>query len=148
MAAVLPTFYSAVAGTGLPGNAATVYWGYTSSVSLLINALMGPVLGAVADYLGAKKRFLALLAVFGIFFTSLLFLVSRRQRLLASMLYVLGYIGFGGANVFHDSLLPHIARPDDRDYESSKGYAVGYLGGGILLAINMATILFWDKIGL
>jgi len=148
MAAVLPTFYSAVAGAHLPGNTATVYWGYTSSISLLINAVMSPVLGAVADYLGAKKRFLALFAAFGIFFTSLLVMVTTGQWLLASVLYTLGYIGFGGANVFYDSLLPHIARPGDIDYVSSKGYALGYLGGGILLATNIAMILFWDKIGL
>ena len=148
MAAVLPTFYGAVAGKGLPGNMATVYWGYTSSIGLLIAAVLGPVLGALADYLGAKKRFLAAFAMFGIFFTSLLVLVSTGDWLLASVLYVLGEIGFSGANVFYDSLLPHIARHEDIDYVSSKGYALGYLGGGILLAINIAMILMWDKIGL
>jgi UMF1 family MFS transporter len=148
MGAVLPTFYGAVAGAGLSGNLATVYWGYTSSISLLITAVMGPVLGAVADYLGAKKRFLASFTVFGIFFTSLLVLVGTGQWLLASVLYILGYIGFGGALVFYDSLLPHIAKPEDMDYVSSKGFALGYLGGGILLAINIVMILFWDKIGL
>jgi UMF1 family MFS transporter len=148
MGAVLPTFYAAVAGAHLPGNTATVYWGYTSSISLLINAFMGPILGAVADYLGAKKRFLAFFTAFGVFFTSLLLMVSTGQWLLASVLYTLGYMGFGGANVFYDSLLPHIAKPEDIDYVSSKGYALGYLGGGILLAINIVMILFWDKLGL
>jgi UMF1 family MFS transporter len=148
MAAVLPTFYSAVAGGSLPGNTATVYWGYTSSISLLINAVMGPILGAMADYIGAKKRFLALFAALGVFFTSLLVLVGQGQWLLASGLYILGYTGFGGANVFYDSLLPHIAKPEDIDYVSTKGYALGYLGGGILLAINVAMILFWDRLGL
>jgi UMF1 family MFS transporter len=109
---------------------------------------MGPVLGALADYLGTKKRFLALFAAFGIFFTSLLVVVSTGQWLLASVLYTLGYIGFGGANVFYDSLLPHIAKSEDIDYVSSKGYALGYLGGGILLAINIVMILFWKEIGL
>jgi UMF1 family MFS transporter len=148
MAAVLPTFYSAVAGGNLPGNTATVYWGYTSSIALLINAVIGPILGALADHLGAKKRFLALFAALGIFFTSLLVLVGQGEWLLASGLYILGYIGFGGANVFYDSLLPHIARSEDIDYVSTKGYALGYLGGGILLAVNVAMILLWDKLGL
>jgi UMF1 family MFS transporter len=148
MAAVLPTFYAAVAGADLPGNMATVYWGYTSSISLLIAAFLAPVLGAVADYLGAKKRFLAGFAVLGIFFTSLLVLVGRGQWLLASVLYVLGEVGFSGSIVFADSLLPHICTPEDMDYVSSKGYALGYLGGGILLAINIVMILFWDKLGL
>lgn len=148
MAAVLPTFYGAVAGADLPGNMATVYWGYTSSIALLIAAVLAPTLGAVADYLGAKKRFLAIFALFGIFFTSLLVLVSRGDWLLASILYILGEVGFSGSIVFYDSLLPHIAKPEDIDYVSSKGYAMGYLGGGILLAINIAMILFWKQLGL
>jgi len=148
MSAVLPTYYAAVAGAGLPGNTATVYWGYTASIGLLINAVMSPVLGAVADYLGAKKRFLAFFALFGVFFTSLLVLVGQGQWLLASVLYTLGYVGFGGSSVFYDSLLPHIAKDEDIGYVSSKGYALGYLGGGILLAINIVMILFWDTIGL
>jgi len=149
MAAVLPTYYGAVAGAGLqPANMATVYWGYTSSIALLIGAVLAPTLGAVADYLGAKKRFLAIFALLGIFFTSLLVLVGRGDWLLASILYVLGELGFSGSIVFYDSLLPHIARPEDIDYVSSKGYAMGYLGGGILLAINIVMILFWEKLGL
>ena len=148
MAAVLPTYYAAVAGAGLPGNRATVYWGYTSSIALLIAAIQAPVLGAVADHLGTKKRFLAGFALLGIFFTSLLVLVGQGQWLLASLLYILGEVGFSGSIVFADSLLPHIAKPEDIDYVSSKGYAMGYLGGGILLAINIAMILFYDKLGL
>jgi len=148
MAAVLPTFYAAVAGANLPGNTATVYWGYTSALALLVGAVLAPVLGALSDHLGIKKRSLTVFAIFGIFFTSLLVFVSTGDWLLASVLYVLGEIGFGGANVFYDSLLPHVAKPEDIDYVSSKGYAMGYLGGGILLAINIVMILFWDKIGL
>jgi UMF1 family MFS transporter len=148
MATVLPTFYGTVAGAGLPGNMATVYWGYTAAIAMLIGAALAPTLGAVADYLGAKKRFLAAFALLGIFFTSLLVLVSRGGWLLASILYVLGEVGFSGSNVFYDSLLPHIAKPEDMDYVSSKGYALGYLGGGLLLAINIVMILFWDKLGL
>jgi UMF1 family MFS transporter len=148
MAAVLPAFYGAVAGAGLSGNMATVYWGYTASIAMLIGAVLAPTLGAVADYLGAKKRFLAAFALLGVLFTSLLVLVGRGDWLLASILYVLGEVGFSGSNVFYDSLLPHIARPEDMDYVSSKGYAMGYLGGGILLAINIVMILFWDKLGL
>lgn len=148
MAAVLPTFYGSVAAAGLERHIATAYWGYTSSIALLIAAVLAPTLGALADLLGAKKRFLAIFAILGIFFTSLLVLVSKGDWLLASVLYVLGEIGFSGSIVFYDSLLPHVARPEDIDYVSSKGYAMGYLGGGILLAVNIAMILFWDKLGL
>ncbi len=148
MAAVLPVFYASVAGKGLPGNMATVYWGYTASLGLLINAFVGPILGAVADHLGIKKRFLAVFALFGIVATSLMVFISTGDWLLASVLYVLGEVGFSGSIVFYDSLLPHIAKADDIDYVSSKGYALGYLGGGILLAINIVMIMFWEKLGL
>ncbi len=61
---------------------------------------------------------------------------------MASILYIIGSIGFSGANVFYDSLLPHVAKPEEIDQVSSRGYAMGYLGGGLLLAINMAMIMF------
>ncbi len=148
MAAVLPTFYAAVACAGLPGNTASVYWGYTSSLALLVAAFLGPVLGAMADYLGMKKSFLAFFAAVGILFTSLLVFVSTGDWLLASVLYIMGEIGFSGSIVFYDSLLPHIAKPEDIDYVSSRGYAMGYLGGGLLLAINVVMILFWEPLGM
>ena len=141
MAAVLPVFYASVAGANLPGNRATVYWGYTTSIALLIVAILSPVLGAMADFRGAKKRYLTGFALLGIAGTALLFFVTTGDWLQASIFFIIGNIGFAGANVFYDSLLPHIARPDEIDQVSTKGYALGYLGGGILLAINLAMIM-------
>ena len=141
MAAVLPIYYSSVAGATLPGNRATVYWGYTTSIALLIIALLSPVLGAMADFRGAKKRFLIIFALIGIFGTALLVFVTTGEWLKASIFFIIGNIGFAGSNVFYDSLLPHIARPDDIDQVSTRGFAMGYLGGGILLAINLAMIM-------
>jgi UMF1 family MFS transporter len=141
MAAVLPVYYESVAGQGLPGNTPTVYWGYTSSIALLIGALLAPILGSIADYTGTKKRFLAAFAALGILFTALLVLVSTGDWLMASAFVIFGEIGFSAANIFYDSLLPHVAKPEDMDFVSSKGYALGYLGGGILLAINIAMIM-------
>jgi len=141
MAAVLPTFYQAVAGADLEGNLATVYWGYTTSIALLLTAILAPMMGAIADYSGTKKRFLAGFATLGIIFTSLLVLIRTGDWLLASVLFAVANVGFAAANIFYDALLPHVAHPDEIDQVSTKGYALGYLGGGILLALNLAWIL-------
>jgi UMF1 family MFS transporter len=141
LAAVLPVYYSQVAGATLPSEArATAYWSTTISVSLLIAAVVSPVLGTLSDIVRAKKRFLALFIGLGVIGTGLLVLVDSGDWLLASILFLVGRVGFTAANVFYDALLPHVARQDDRDTVSARGYAFGYLGGGILLAANVAMI--------
>jgi len=140
-AAVLPVYYASVAAANLAPNIRTAYWGYTSTIALLIVAFLGPVLGAMADFSGAKKKFLTRFALLGITGAALLFLVREGNWLMASIFYILGNVGFSSANVFYDSLLPHIAEEDERDQLSSKGFAFGYLGGGILLAINLVMIM-------
>jgi UMF1 family MFS transporter len=110
------------------------------SIALLISAIMAPILGSIADYMGSKKRFLAVFAALGIAATALLFLVDKGDWQLALFCVVAGSIGFAGASIFYDSLLPHVARPDEMNYVSSKGYALGYLGGGLLLLVNIAMI--------
>ena len=144
VAAVLPVYYSTVAGSTLDGNLATVYWGYTSTIALLISALLAPILGAVADLTGLKKRFLLIFAAIGIFFTALLYFVTTGDWVMASAFFIVSNIGFAGADLFYNSLLPHVARPDEIDQVSTRGYALGYLGGGLLLAINIAMIQFMD----
>ena len=141
LAAVFPIYYSTVAGATLSGNRATVYWGYTASLALLTIALAAPVLGAIADYAGAKKKFLLVFAAIGILSTCLLATVGKGEWARASVFFVIGYIGFSGSIIFYESLLPHICRPENIDRVSSKGYAVGYLGGGLLLVLNFAWIL-------
>jgi UMF1 family MFS transporter len=141
LAAVLPTYYSTVAGATLPSRAvATSYWSIGLSVSLFLVAIMSPILGTVSDIVRGKKRFLAIFAGIGIAATALLVLVDTGDWLLASVLAVLGRIGFNGSISFYDSLLPHVAKPEDQDSVSTRGYAMGYLGGGLLLAVNVAMI--------
>jgi UMF1 family MFS transporter len=141
MAAVLPVYYSTVAGATLPSRAvATSYWSLGLAVSLFIAAIMSPILGTISDIARGKKRFLAIFTGVGIVATALLVLVGRGDWILASLLAILGRIGLNGAISFYDSLLPHVARPADQDRVSARGYAMGYLGGGILLAINVAMI--------
>ena len=148
MAAVLPVYYSTVAGATLPGNLATAYWGYTASIALLITALLAPILGAIADFSGVKKRFLAFFAAIGIFASASLYFVTTGDWLMASLIFIVGNIGFAAADMFYNSLLPHVARPDDIDQVSTRGYAFGYLGGGLLLAINIAMIQLMADSGL
>ena len=141
LAAVLPIYYSQVAGATLPSaSVATAYWSTGLSVSLLLVAIMSPILGTISDIMRGKKRFLAVFWGIGVVATGLLVLVSTGDWMLASILFILGRIGFTGANVFYDALLPHVAKPEDQDKVSTRGYAMGYLGGGILLAINVVMI--------
>ena len=140
LAAVLPVYYSQVAGSNLPGNLATVYWGYTVTIALIITAVLSPILGAIADYSGLKKKFLLTFAAIGIFFTACLYFIRSGDWLLASFFFIISNIGFAGSDLFYNSFLPHVARDDEIDQVSTRGYALGYLGGGLLLAINVAMI--------
>ena len=141
MAAVLPVFYSSVAGADLSKTTASSYWGYTNTISMLLVAFTAPLLGALADHGGMKKKFLAFFAGMGVVSTGMLVFVGRGDWFLASLLYIIGMVGFSGGNNFYDSLLPHVAGEKDIDRISSYGYALGYLGGGILLAFNLSMIL-------
>lgn len=143
LAAVLPVYFSQVAGATLPSaSVATAYWSLGLSISLFIIAILSPILGTISDIMRGKKRFLAVFAGIGIVGTALLVLVGTGDWILASILGIIGRIGFNGSISFYDSLLPHVAKPDDQDRVSSRGYAMGYLGGGILLAINILMIQF------
>jgi len=141
LAAVLPIYYSQVAGDTLPSAAvATAYWTAGLSIALFIVAIISPILGTISDIRRGKKKFLSIAVGFGVVATGLLVFVGSGDWLLASILFIIGRVGFGAANVFYDALLPHIARQEDQDKVSTRGYATGYLGGGLLLAINAAMI--------
>jgi UMF1 family MFS transporter len=141
LAAVLPVYYSTVAGATLPSEAtATAYWSIGLSISLFISAILSPILGTISDVVRGKKRFLAFFTGIGVVGTGLLVLIERGDWLLASAIFIVGRIGFIGAITFYDSLLPHVAKPDDQDAVSARGYAMGYLGGGILLALNVVML--------
>ncbi|HML22056.1 MAG TPA: MFS transporter [Aggregatilinea sp.] len=141
LAAVLPAYYSSVAGANLPSEAtATGYWSITLAIGLFIVAILSPILGTVSDIVRGKKKFLSLFVGIGVVGTGLLVLVGTGDWLLASILFVVGRVGFSASLIFYDALLPHVARPDDVDRLSTTGYAIGYLGGGLLLAINIVMI--------
>ena len=138
MAAMLPPYFSSVAqGAGFTGAQASSMWGYVTSLTMLIIAFTSPVLGAIADYTGSKKKFLLGFFIVAIAFTSLLIFIGTGDWLLCLTFFAMAGIGNAGANVFYDSLLPHVAHPDEIDQVSTKGYALGYLGGGLLLIVNL-----------
>jgi len=137
LTAIFPVYFRAlVINAGAAPETATAYWAYTTSLSLLLVALIGPVIGAAADFLGAKKRFLAVALSLGVLGTVSLAFLSRSEYLLGALLFAVANLGFAGSNVFYESLLPQVARPNDLDRVSARGYAFGYLGGGLLLVIN------------
>ncbi len=149
MAALFPPFYrSLVTSAGLAENDATAFWGYTTSAALIIIALIAPVLGAMADYTGGKKRYMVFFVILGVVSTAMFVFIGTDTWLLGSILYILGNLGFAGANIFYESMLPHIAQKNDIDQISTKGYALGYVGGGILLIINALWIIKYQLFGM
>ena len=142
-AAILPNYFSLYIAT----EGSLTLWGYTVAIGSLIAALLSPILGAIADFRGAKKAFMGFFIVLGVVSTALLYFVDQPgEWVLASILYILGNLGFAGSLVFYDALLPHVAEPDEIDEVSSRGFAMGYIGGGLLLLINVAMILFGPKL--
>ena len=140
-AAVLPPFAVSLArNAGLSENTATAYWGYTNAFSMLLIAVLGPVLGTLSDLTGARKRFLTAFAALGVLASAGLTFAGRDSYVLVCVLFVAGGAGFAAGNIFYESLLPHIARPGDLDRVSARGYAFGYIGGGLLLVLNALWI--------
>ncbi len=126
----------------------TARLGFGNALASLLVALMAPVLGAIADRGCARKKFLIFFAYLGVLMTAALFIVQKGQWALAIFVYGFGIMGFSGANVLYDALLPHVADEGTIDYVSGLGYAMGYLGGGILFLINVAMTLMPEFFGL
>jgi UMF1 family MFS transporter len=139
--AVFPVYYGSVAAAGLPGATATARFATATTIALTIIALASPILGAYADFAGAKKRMLAAFMAVGVSATAAMFLIDQGEWRLALTLFVVANIGISGSFVFYDSLLPHIASDTEMDRVSSAGYALGYLGGGLLLVLNLLWIM-------
>lgn len=147
MAAVFPVFYASLGAAGETGAIMTSRWGFTTAIAALIAAVISPLLGAVADFSGSKKKFLTIFMLLGAVSTALLFLPNQPgDWLLASFIFIFANIGFAGSLVYYDALLPHVARADEIDQVSSRGYMMGYIGGGVLLAVNLVMIMVLPSI--
>lgn len=132
LAGFFPLLFEDFWSTGASGAESNLRLGWINAVAGLVIALSAPLLGAVADRAGAKKRFLIVFAVMGIIATALLSTVPGGAWLSAATLYVCAMIGFTGANVFYDALLLAVAPPERWHFVSGLGFAMGYLGGGLL----------------
>ncbi|MBA2293208.1 MAG: MFS transporter [Gemmatimonadales bacterium] len=138
--ALFPIYWAKVIATDLGPSAATGLLGYTAAGASILVAIIAPVLGTIADERGSKKRFLAAFLTLGIGATAGLWFVGAGDVLFGAIMYTLATVGATGSFVFYEALLPHIARGEEIDRVSTAGYALGYIGGGILLVLQLMVI--------
>ena len=148
VASVFPIYFYRVAGAGLPEGVATQRFAIASLIAMTGLALLAPALGVVADNWAVKKKLLAVFLGIGAPAAAAMFFIHTGDWLLALVLFVIVEFSVAGTFVFYDSLLPHIAKHDEIDRVSTTGYALGYLGGGVLLALNLAWIEYPEWFGL
>ena len=142
MAGFFPIFFAQYWSDPENLSISTFYLGLGNSVASIIVVLLAPILGAIADRGTYKKRFLVFFAFLGVLMTAGLALVSQGMWQIALLTYVIATVGFSSANTFYDSLLPAVSNKDNVDYVSGLGYALGYIGGGILIVINFLMITY------
>jgi UMF1 family MFS transporter len=124
------------------------FFPYCITLSVVMQVLFLPILGAIADYSHRRKQMMQLFATLGAVATILMFLITASLWWLGGLLFVLANLTFGASIVFYNSYLPDIASEDQRDRVSSYGWAMGYLGDGLLLILNLAFYLLRDKLGI
>jgi UMF1 family MFS transporter len=148
MAGFFPIFFKQYWSAGSDVAESTFQLGAANSIASLAVAIAAPVLGAIADRGAAKKRFLLAFAVLGVTMTAGLYFAGKGEWLIAAALYVGASVGFAGSIVFYDSLIVAVAPPERSDRASALGYALGYLGGGLLFALNVLMALQPRLLGL
>jgi len=141
MAGFFPVFFKEYWSNVESVTLSTWYLGLANSIASIVIAAMAPFIGAIADRASAKKKFLIIFACIGIISTGALWIIQQGQWKMAILLYIIASVGFAGGNIFYDSLLPGIASKEKIDYASSLGYALGYIGGGVLFLINVLMYL-------
>ena len=141
MAGFFPVFFKEYWNVGVAATESTFRLGLANGIGAAVIALLAPVLGAIADRSSSRVRMLLMVTVLGCAATAGLALVGQGQWVAASLLYLLASLGFWGGIVFNDSLLLHVADPDEYDLVSGFGYSLGYLGGGLLFAVNVVMTL-------
>ena len=144
---IFPIYFARVAAHGLTAAQATARFGAATALAMAVIAVASPLLGVVADHAGAKRTFLGGFVLLGVAATSGMALVGPGDWRLGAALLALANIGFAGSAAFYDSLLPHVARPDEIDRVSTAGFALGYLSGGLVLAVNLAWIEWPGRFG-
>lgn len=148
MAGFFPLFFKQYWNTGVADTLSTFRLGMANSIASLIVVLGAPLLGAIADHMDTRKGFLLLFSALGVVMTGALYFVAAGDWQIAALCYVLAVLGFSGGNLFYDALLIFVARPTQLDRISALGFALGYLGGGVLFAVNVSMVLHPDWFGL
>jgi len=148
IAALFPPYFAAVACKGLPDATASFRLALGTSIALAFIAILSPILGAVADRAPIKKKMLAGFTTLGVIVSCALATVGTGDWVLGLVLFGVGNIAANGAFVFYDSLLPHVAREDELDRVSAAGYALGYVGGAVLLIVNAMMVMHPGWFGL
>jgi MFS transporter, UMF1 family len=126
----------------------SAYYTLVVAASAVLQVILMPIAGALADHTGRKRELLGVLAYLGAFATAAMYFVSDGRYLLGGVLFMIANTAFAAAMVIYNSFLPEISTPDERDKVSSRGWGFGYLGGGMLLALNLGLFLYHDAFGL
>jgi UMF1 family MFS transporter len=137
---IFPLFFVRVPAATIQVELARSRFAFATSLSVILVGLLGPVLGAVADYRGSKKVFLGAFLALGAAATAAMDLLSQGRWVLALATFVVANVGITSTLAFYNALLPSIAGPDEVDRVSTAGFALGYLGGGFLLVVNSLMI--------
>jgi UMF1 family MFS transporter len=148
LAGFFPVFFKGFWSGGVSATESTFQLGLANSLASAVIVFLAPVLGAIADVGGVRKRLLLVFALLGICMTSGLYFVAEGQAGLALLLFVLATIGFSGSIVFYDALIVSVTEEQHYDVVSAYGYALGYLGGGSLFAVTVAMSLWPQAFGL
>lgn len=141
IAGFFPLFLKGYWAADVPATQSTLYLGNTVAAASVMVMLLAPVLGAIADRSGGRKRYLAVFMLLGVLATASLYFVPQGGWPWALLAYFLGVLGFFGGNVFYDSLILDVAPAARSDRVSALGYGLGYLGGGLLFAVNVVMTL-------
>ena len=148
MAGFFPIFFKQYWSAGADAVVSTARLGFANSLGSAFLLVAAPVLGAIADGAGARKRFLGAFTLLGVVMSAGLWLVAEGDWATASLVYVLASAGFSGAIVFYDALIVSVSAPDRYDEVSAFGFSLGYIGGGLLFAANVAMTLWPEAFGL
>ena len=148
LAGFFPVFFKEFWSGDLTATESTFQLGLANSLASTIIVILAPVLGAMADVGGVRKRLLLVFALLGICMTAGLYFVAQGQAWLALSLFTLASVGFSGSIVFYDSLIISVSKEEHYDVVSAYGYALGYLGGGLLFAGTVAMTLWPELFGL
>lgn len=143
---VLLAVYSAYFKNQVVGGAeGSRLWGLAISIAMVLVAITAPIMGAIADYSGAKKRFLLFFTSISVLFTALLFFTEKGTVTLAIIFFLLAEIGYRASQVFYDALLPEIAAPEEMGRIAGTGWAIGSAGGIVILLLILPPILMTDS---